>query len=78
MSQVIRSALTVRIEDLLGNISARLTVVHAEYDGITSHCYAAQLVAEHGGELLIVPNATHSWPYADADRFVDTVQSLLP
>lgn len=23
------------------------------------------------------PNATHSWPYADADRFADTVQALL-
>jgi pimeloyl-ACP methyl ester carboxylesterase len=77
LSQVIRSALTVRIEDLLGNLSARLTVVHAENDAITSHCYAAELAADHGGELLIVPNATHSWPYADADRFASTVQGLL-
>lgn len=56
----------------------RSTVVHAQHDGITSHCYAAQLAADHGGELLIVPNATHSWPYADVDRFADTVQRLLP
>ena len=77
LSQVIRSALTVRIEDLLESLSARLTVVHAENDAITSHCYAAELAADHGGELLIVPNATHSWPYADADRFSYTVQGLL-
>ena len=77
LSQVIRSALTVRIEDILEGVSARLTVVHAENDAITSHCYAAELAADHGGELLIVPNATHSWPYADADRFACTVQGLL-
>lgn len=77
LSQVIRSALKVRIEDILGNLSAKLTVVHAEYDAITSHCYTAELAVDHGGELIIVPNATHSWPYADAGRFADTVQGLL-
>jgi pimeloyl-ACP methyl ester carboxylesterase len=78
VAQIVRSALMVRIEDLLGNLNARLIVVHAQHDGITSHCYAAQLAADHGGELLIVPNATHSWPYADVDRFANTVQRLLP
>lgn len=77
LSQVVRSALRVRIEDILGTLRARLTVVHAEHDVITSHCYAAELAADHGGELIIVPDATHSWPYADADRFADTVQNLL-
>ena len=43
LARVVRSALTVRIEDLLGNLSARLIVVHAEHDGITSHCYATKL-----------------------------------
>jgi pimeloyl-ACP methyl ester carboxylesterase len=74
---VVRSAVTVRIEDLLPNLRARLTVVHGENDAITSHSYAAGLATDHGGELLVVPNATHSWPYADADRFADTVQALL-
>lgn len=77
VSQVVRSALTVRIEDLLPSFSARLTVVHAENDVMTSHSYAAELAVDHGGELLVVPNATHSWPYADTDRFADTVQRLL-
>jgi pimeloyl-ACP methyl ester carboxylesterase len=77
LSQLIRSALTVRIEDVLPVVSAELTVVHAENDVITSHPYAAGLAADHGGELLVVPNATHSWPYADADRFADTVEALL-
>ena len=75
--QVVRSAVTVRIEDLLPNLRARLTVVHGEHDTITSHSYAAGLATDHGGELLVVPNATHSWPYADTDRFADTVQGLL-
>ncbi|HVE96129.1 MAG TPA: hypothetical protein VNA67_04005 [Pseudonocardiaceae bacterium] len=69
--------MTVRIEDLLPNLRARLTVVHGEHDAITSHSYAAGLATDHGGELLVVPNATHSWPYADTDRFADTVQGLL-
>jgi pimeloyl-ACP methyl ester carboxylesterase len=77
MFQVVRSAVTVRIEDLLPGLRARLTVVHGENDAITSHSYAAGLATDHGGELLVVPNATHSWPYADADRFADTVQGLL-
>jgi pimeloyl-ACP methyl ester carboxylesterase len=75
--QVVRSAVTVRIEHLLPGLRARLTVVHGEHDAITSHSYAAGLATDHGGELLVVPNATHSWPYADADRFADTVQGLL-
>ncbi|MGH3915203.1 MAG: alpha/beta fold hydrolase [Pseudonocardiaceae bacterium] len=78
VSQVVRSALRVRIEDFLPGLGARLTVVHAENDAITSHSYAAELAVDHGGELLVVPNATHSWPYADVDRFVDMVQGMLP
>ncbi len=75
--QVVRSALTVRVEDLLPRLRTRLTVVHGENDAITSHSYAARLATGHGGELLVVPNATHSWPYADTDRFADTVKGLL-
>lgn len=77
LMQVLHSAVTVRIEDLLPSLRARLTVVHGEHDAITSHSYAAGLATDHGGALLVVPNATHSWPYADADRFADTVGALL-
>lgn len=77
LSQLIRSALALRVDDVLPLASTNLTVVHAEHDAITSHSYAAGLAVDHHGELLVVPGATHSWPYADADRFADTVEGLL-
>jgi hypothetical protein len=75
--RVVRSALAVRIEDLLPRLGAALTVGHAEHDVITSHSYAARLAADHRGRFIVVPGATHSWPYADADRFADTVEDVL-
>jgi pimeloyl-ACP methyl ester carboxylesterase len=77
LRRVVRSALRVRIEDLLAGIGAELTVVHGDGDVVTSHSYAAALAAESGGRLVVVPGATHSWPYRDADRFADTVAGLL-
>ena len=64
LMQVVRSALRVRIEDVLTGAGAELTVVHGEDDVITSHAYAAGLAANHLGQLVVVPGATHSWPYA--------------
>jgi pimeloyl-ACP methyl ester carboxylesterase len=76
---VTRSALQVRIEDVLAGreTEADLTVIHAERDAITSHAYAAALAADHHGRLVVVPDATHSWPYADQTRFADLVMGLL-
>ena len=72
---VLRSALAVRIEALLPTVTARLTVVHTEHDLITSHSYAAELAT--AGELVVVPGATHSWPYRDGERFADLVEARL-
>ena len=78
LARVVRSALAVHIEQLLPAVAAPVTVVHAEHDVITSHAYAARLAAADGhGQLVVVPGATHSWPYADADRFADLVEGLL-
>ena len=64
--RVVRSALAVHVEDLLPAVAASVTVVHAERDVITSHAYAARLAAGHDhARLVVVPGATHSWPYAD-------------
>jgi pimeloyl-ACP methyl ester carboxylesterase len=78
LSAQVRSALTVRIEEELGASSPDLTVVHAEQDAVTSHAYAAWLArtfpsATRPGRLVVVPEATHSWPYRDAERFARTV-----
>jgi hypothetical protein len=72
--RVVGSALTTPIEDHLPRFPGRLTVIHAEHDAITSHSYAAQLAVR--GSLLVVPGATHSWPYRDEDRFADTIAKL--
>jgi hypothetical protein len=77
LARVVRSALRVRLEDVLPRVPVALAVVHGADDVICSHAYAAALAADHGGRLVVVPGATHSWPYADADRFADTVLGLL-
>jgi pimeloyl-ACP methyl ester carboxylesterase len=74
---VVRSALSVRIEDEPRDRTAQLTVVHAEHDPITSHAYAARLAAAGSGGLLVIPGAVHSWPYGDPERFAETVAELL-
>jgi Alpha/beta hydrolase family len=77
LQAVTRSALRERVEDCLPQVNAEVTIVHAECDAITSHDYAAWLAAEHGARLVLVPGATHSWPYADEARFADTVEGVL-
>ena len=38
--RVVRSALRVRIEDVVGRVGADVTIVHAEYDPLTSYDFA--------------------------------------
>jgi hypothetical protein len=69
------SALRVRLEEVLPDVGAQLIVAHAEHDRLTSHAYAARLAHEHGGQLVTIPGASHSWPYDDSDRFRIVVES---
>ena len=71
------SALQVRLEEVLPDVGAQLIVAHAEHDRLTSHAYAARLAYEHGGQLVTIPGASHSWPYDDSDRFRIVVESTL-
>jgi pimeloyl-ACP methyl ester carboxylesterase len=77
LRDVMRSALQVRIEKVLPDVDAPVIVVHGERDSITSHSYAAMLAAPPGRRLVVVPGATHSWPYADEERFADLVEATL-
>ncbi|WP_232665632.1 alpha/beta fold hydrolase [Pseudonocardia sp. TRM90224] len=77
VAAVVRSAIEVHIEDHLDRLAGRLTVVHAERDVITSHAYAARLVQSDPARLVVVPGATHSWPYQDEARFADLVESIV-
>jgi pimeloyl-ACP methyl ester carboxylesterase len=74
---VVRSARTIAIEQLLPDLSCPVTVVHAERDVITSHAYAAHLAADADGDLVVVPGATHSWPYDDPTRFAALIDRLI-
>jgi pimeloyl-ACP methyl ester carboxylesterase len=76
LRQVLRSALQVRLEDVLPQVDAPVMVVHGERDSITSHSYAAMLAAAPGRQLVVVPGATHSWPYADEERFADLLGTI--
>jgi pimeloyl-ACP methyl ester carboxylesterase len=71
------SALQVRLEEVLPEVGAQLIVAHAEHDRLTSHAYAARLAHEHGGQLVTIPGASHSWPYDDSDRFRIVVESTF-
>jgi hypothetical protein len=76
LAEVVRSALAVELERLLPRVDARLSVIHAEHDVITSHDYAARLAADHGGRLIVLPGATHSWPYGDPRGFTGLLDRL--
>jgi len=78
IASVVRSARAVVIDQLLPGLSCPVTVVHAERDAITSHAYAARLAADADGDLVVVPGATHSWPYDDAERFAALIDRLIP
>jgi pimeloyl-ACP methyl ester carboxylesterase len=54
-----------------------VTVVHGQHDVITSHEYAAALAAAPRRRLVVVPGATHSWPYGDGEDFADVVEDVL-
>ena len=71
------SSLQVRLEEVLLDVGAQLIVAHAEHDRLTSHAYAARLAYEHGGQLVTIPGASHSWPYDDSDRFRIVVESTF-
>src|SRR4051794_26026814 len=70
------SAVRVRLEDVLPEVAAQITIVHAEADQLSAHSYVVDLAERVGGRLLLVPDAPHSWPVGDAGRFVTLVSEL--
>ena len=72
-----RSAIELRLEDVLGEVTAELTIVHADYDQLTSYAFAAQLAADFGGTLLVAPSGSHSWPTKDPEGFLRLIDELV-
>ncbi|HWJ52578.1 MAG TPA: alpha/beta fold hydrolase [Propionibacteriaceae bacterium] len=72
-----RSAVGLGLEDILGEVTAQLTIVHADYDQLTSYAFAAQLSADFDGRLLVAPSGSHSWPTKDPEGFLRLVNELV-
>ena len=72
-----RSAIRLPLEDVLGEVNADLTIVHGEYDHLTTYAYAASLAADFGATLRMAPNGAHSWPTQDPDGFLELVDDLV-
>jgi pimeloyl-ACP methyl ester carboxylesterase len=54
-----------------------VTIIHTEYDLLTSHAYAAWLAETHGARLVLMPGVSHSWPKADVARFLRFLNELV-
>jgi pimeloyl-ACP methyl ester carboxylesterase len=72
-----RSAIELHLEDVLPRVDAQVTIIHTEYDPLTSHTYAASLAIDNGARLLLMPGASHSWPKDDAAGFLRLVNGLV-
>lgn len=76
IARVVRSSLDVEIERVLHPLPVPTDVVHAEHDRITSHSYASRLAAGLGARLVLLPGASHSWPYRHERAFADLVENV--
>jgi pimeloyl-ACP methyl ester carboxylesterase len=71
------STITVRLEDVLPRVSADITIVHGDSDLISPLDFSIMLAETVNCRMLIMPDAPHSWPIADHDRFRAVVADLL-
>jgi pimeloyl-ACP methyl ester carboxylesterase len=71
-----RTAIGLPLEDVLPQVRARLTIVHAEFDPLTSYDFASRLVGANSGRLLVAPGSSHSWPQDDPDGFAELIMEL--
>jgi hypothetical protein len=70
------SAIALPIEDVLPGVRAQVTIIHTEYDLLTTHAYAAWLAETNGARLVLMPGVSHSWPKADSARFLRFIDEL--
>ena len=71
------SAIHVHIEEILPSVSGAVTIIHTEYDPLTTHSYASSLAEMNGARLVLVPGVSHSWPKDDSARFLRFVRELV-
>jgi pimeloyl-ACP methyl ester carboxylesterase len=71
------SAIALHLEDILPKVPAAVTIIHTEYDPLTTHSYASSLAEINSARLVLVPGVSHSWPKADSARFLRFVDELV-
>jgi hypothetical protein len=71
------SAIALHLEDILPKVPAALTIIHTEYDPLTTHSYASSLAEINSARLVLMPGVSHSWPKADSARFLRFVDELV-
>jgi|GEM_PF-2341165 pimeloyl-ACP methyl ester carboxylesterase len=75
----LRSAITVGLETELPRAARNcpVTVIHADTDLLSPLPFALDIAERAGARLMIVPDAPHSWPIGDDDRFAGLVAHLV-
>lgn len=75
----LQSAIAMRLEDELPPVAADrpVTVVHGEADQLSPLPFAVEVADRAGARMMIMPDAPHSWPFEDGDRFCDLVDDLV-
>lgn len=71
------STIAVNLEDLLPAVRADVTIVHGDSDLISPLDFAIMLAETCNSRMMIMPDAPHSWPIGDPDRFRSFVRDLL-
>jgi pimeloyl-ACP methyl ester carboxylesterase len=71
------SAIALHLEDILPKVPAAVTIIHTEYDPLTTHSYASSLAEINSARLVLMPGVSHSWPKADSARFLRFVDELV-
>ena len=71
------SAIALHLEDILPKVQAAVTIIHTEYDPLTTHSYASSLAEINSARLVLIPGVSHSWPKADSARFLRFIDELV-
>jgi pimeloyl-ACP methyl ester carboxylesterase len=71
------SAIALHLEDILPKVPAAVTIIHTEYDPLTTHSYASSLAEINSARLVLMPGVSHSWPKADSARFLRFINELV-
>ncbi|WP_188893152.1 alpha/beta fold hydrolase [Microlunatus endophyticus] len=76
----LQSVIMMRLEEELPRAAdpgRPVTVVHGEADQLSPLPFALDVAGRAGARMLIIPDAPHSWPIGDGDRFAALVSDLI-